>query len=1274
MGKGAVSNAAVAPDDDKPPGGTVGEKEKTEMVSPLKLFRFADALDVFLMATGTVTAIGSGLLMPMWLLSFGGAVDDFNGTDIRGPINEFALQFAIFGVITLCLSTIMIACWAYTGERQSLRIKTAYVKSILRQDIGWFDTHKAGELPTKVAGSLAKINDGMGRKIADILFNLTAFTGSFVVAFFYNWLLSLVMLASLPVLGALTGLMTKAMTSSNKEGQGHYAAAGAIANEVLSGIRTVASLCSEPDEKIRYNSSLSAAKAAGIKSGMEKGIGMGVTFFAFYSVYGVSFWFGAKQVADDIEAQCTEDCTSGGDVIIAIYGMLIAASTLGQMAPGITAFALALSTAVPVFETIDRVPDIDSNSTEGKMLEGDVKGKLELRGVGFSYPARPDDTVFSGINLCIEPGESVALVGASGGGKSTLAKLLLRFYDPTTGSVCLDGEDIKTLNVGSFRRHIGYVGQEPVLFSGSIADNIAKGSIGKGEEKCSKEVIVAAAKAANAHKFITEFPKGYDTDCGEGGLQLSGGQKQRIAIARAIIRDPAILLLDEATSALDSESEKVVQQALDNLRGIKRRTTITVAHRLSTIQNCDRIAVIGGGGVKEIGSHSELMERRGAYTELVQARMGGEDAGVDGTGEETKAEGITRQRSASGINRKGSQDSGLGDWQGQENTKDEEVVKEEEVKKLESDEMKRLWALNRSELPYLALGCFGALFAGATFPMEGVLVASIQSRFYTTDADQLRDDAVLWCSMFFVLAVVAMIGNAAVAYGFVFAGESLTTRLRDMCFTGYLSHHIAWFNEPSNAVGVLTTRLEEDAGKVHNVTGTALGVKVQLGMTLLVAITIGLASSWKIGLISISIIPLMAVAGFVQMQMFTGNNNEGEGQDGGSEAGMILGGSLNNMSTVTAFSMQNDTSTSYEKAIAKTIIRRKKIAIVSGLGFGYSQGMMFWAFGLLFYVGAILVDEGEVTFEGFFRSMFAIISGSFGLGAINVDMDGAAVGRKAARRIFQTADETEGQALNPFDQSGAKPTSCAGKVSFKSVKFAYPSRPDQAVYTDLNLEVTAGDTVALVGMSGCGKSTCLSLLLRLYEADAGDILLDDRSIKELNLHWLRSQCGYVGQEPVLFSGTIRDQIAKGKTNATDDEVIAAAKAANAHDFISEFPDRYDTDIGEKSALLSGGQKQRIAIARAIIGDPPLLLLDEATSALDNESERVVQAALDSLSQARKRTTLVVAHRLSTVQNADQIVVMGGGGVKEKGTHAELTALPGGVYRSLWERQNAMFKA
>ena len=341
-------------------------------------------------------------------------------------------------------------------------------------------------------------------------------------------------------------------------------------------------------EAERFESSLKPAVHAGIQRGLATGIGSGFVWLLTYASYALAFWYGIGLVFDDCSGY------DAGTLNIVFFNALYSALKLGQLLPYIQAFSVARSAATGVYRIIDRIPLIDSSSRQGKCLDR-LEGQVRFEGVDFSYPSRLEVPILNALTLDVPAGRTIALVGPSGCGKSTCIQLLQRFYDPTKGRVLIDGRDLKELNISWLRDQIGVVGQEPSLFDMSVAENIKYGARREGQ-KITQEDIERAARKANADVFIRSLPNGYDTLVGERGAQLSGGQKQRIAIARAIVRDPKILLLDEATSALDTQSELVVQTALEKAR--KGRTTLIVAHRLSTIRNADWIFVFNKGKVE----------------------------------------------------------------------------------------------------------------------------------------------------------------------------------------------------------------------------------------------------------------------------------------------------------------------------------------------------------------------------------------------------------------------------------------------------------------------------------------------------------------------------------------------------------------------------------------------------------------------------------------------------------------------------------------------------
>ncbi|PIA37909.1 hypothetical protein AQUCO_02900040v1 [Aquilegia coerulea] len=1206
--------------------------ENIQKTLPLyKLFSFPDTKDIVLMIIGAIAAVGNGFCMPLMAFLVGRLVDSF-GKNASSPnlvheVSKVALSFVYLGVGSATASFFQLACWMITGERQSARIRNMYLKTILRQDITFFDKEtNTGEVVGRMSGDVVLIQDAMGEKVGKSIQLMASFIGGFLVAFFRGWLLVLVLMSTVPFLVLCGASMSIIVNKLATRGQVAYAEAGAIVEQTIGSIRTVASFTGERQAINRYNKSLNKAYESSVMEGLASGIGIGMVMFIVFSSYGLTAWFGALMVI--------QKGYTGGDVICIIFAVVTSSMALGEASPCIKAFAAGQAAAFNMFETIERKPEIDSFDTSGRMVD-DIRGDIELKDIHFSYPTRPDQKIFAGFSLSIPSGTIMALVGESGSGKSTVISLLERFYDPQAGEILIDGINLKEFQLRWIRGKIGLVSQEPVLFASTIRDNIAY-----GKDNPTMEEIRAAAELANASIFIDKLPQGLETMVGDYGTQLSGGQKQRVAIARAILRDPRILLLDEATSALDAGSERIVQEALDRI--MTNRTTVIVAHRLSTVKNSDVISLIHDGKILEHGSHSELVRLNGAYSQLISLQEMNKESENGSTTDQDDPEGsLDSQRkselylsieSPSG-HQSVSASVGLPAVIKNEETETTELNKTTASEQPHDVPLLRLAYLNKPELPMIILGCVAAIANGSVLPIYGVMFSSLIKIFYEPHA-KLRKDSVFWLWMFVGLGFLGLVASAGRLYLFAIAGGRLIRRVRSMSFEKVVHMEIKWFDDPRNSSSTIGARLSMDAASIRGLVGDTLSLIVQNSASIIIAVVIALEANWQLALLVFVLLPVLVFNGWLYMKFTKGFSADAKIMY--EEASQVTNDAVRNIRTVASFCAEEKVMTLYKSKCELPRRAGIKLGVGTGIVLGLSFFLLFSCYAISFYVGSRLVEDGKTTFTRVFRVFFALAMTAVGVSQTSSLAPDASKAKASTASVFAILDRKS--EIDSSDNSGTTLENVKGNIEFQQVSFTYPSRPDVQILRDLCFTVRSGKTMALIGESGCGKSTVISLLQRFYDMDSGIILLDGTEIQKYQLKSLRKQMGLVSQEPLLFNDTIRANIAYGKEGeATEAEILAAAEAANAHKFISGMSQGYDTLVGERGVQLSGGQKQRVAIARAILKSPKILLLDEATSALDSESERV---------------------------GADSIAVIKNGVIVEKGSHTDLLNIKDGVYGSL----------
>jgi ATP-binding cassette subfamily C protein CydCD len=904
---------------------------------------------------------------------------------------------------------------------------------------------------------------------------------------------------------------------------------------------------------------------------------------------------------------------------------------------------VAMSAAEGIFALLDepvtiRDPGMGSAGA-GEDVDiqlGALAPEITFEGVSFAYEGGRRSAL-QDLSFTLNAGETLGLVGPSGAGKSTVLWLMLRFYDPQRGRVLLDGHDLRELPLEALRRQVSVVTQDTYLFQGTVADNLRL-----GKPDATQQELETAARAASAHDFVVALPSGYDTQIGERGVRLSGGERQRIAIARALLKAAPILVLDEALSSVDAENEAAIQRALDKL--MKGKTTIVIAHRLSSVAGADRILVLDKGRMVENGPHAELAAAGGVYAQLMANQQARPEqdllvATLPSTSTDGAAPDIDREKESPAT----------------AEARQEPAISQTSRPLSQWAIWTRLLGLVRRWWGELGL----SMLLGITYHVSTIAVGAI--------------------SALLVVAVfkggetglhLILLGIFVPLTAFSRWGESWASH--DLAFRLLAEMRIDVYNKleplaPAYLVrrrsGDLMSIVTGDVETVeyffaHVITPVFVAVLVPFGVLITLALV-----AWPLALVLAPFLLLAAISPFFAQQRSERLGEEMRSQLGDLNAHMVDG--IQGMREIVAFGGGRGR---VEETVTKGwAFARHRVRFLQAQA---SHAALIETIAALGGLSVMVAGVWLVVGDQMPRTQLPLVTllalSTFGpIAELTRTLKQLMETLAASRRIFEVHDEPvavrDGPGVMPASQDGLLGSS---SISFQQVSFSYGPREPSALQ-DVTFTTGPGQTVALVGRSGAGKTTSAHMLMRFWDPDSGSIELGGHNLRDFKLDELRRHIALVSQDTFLFNTTIRENLRMARQDATDAEIDEAARLANASEFIEAFPDGYDTLVGERGMRLSGGQRQRISIARAILKDAPVLVLDEATSHLDAVNEQQVREALRRLMSGR--TTLVIAHRLSTVRDADRIVVLDAGRRVEEGTHQQLLET-GGLYAQLVSTQ------
>ena len=1248
-----------------------GQKAKKNLMFDIKdvsvfrlYFHLSEPLEYLLMILGFIGSVAAGAANPVMAYLTGsttneassgtqGNIDSMSDEEKKTFFAEFkksmdkkVKEFMYYGIAAFVATFMSNFFWEYASLRQMHHLKEKYFARILMQEQGWFDQNNAYEFATKVQVQLEQIELGVGEKFGTIVECIATFVAGLIIAFFASWKLTLIILCVAPFLAISIIYMVSSMRKFIFLSRKAYETAGGVAEEVLYNIKTVVSFGHFDFEKQRFGHYIDLVHRLDTQAGCKIAIASaGLNFFYFMSYFAAIIYARTLLTKDDNDIK-------PGDVMTVCFSTTMAVASFGMMAPNINIIQEACIAASDYFTLLERKEQIDTSQSTYKPPRDSVKGRIEFKNIQFTYPSDENKRkILDDLNLVFEPGQKVALVGESGCGKSTTVNLIERLYEPTEGEVLLDGVNINKYDLHYLRSLIGYVQQEPVLFNSPIRDNIIFGRQELIEREFggdTEQLIRSACKEAYAKEFIDKIPEKYDYVVGVKGSKLSGGQKQRIAIARAILCKPKILILDEATSALDNKSEKNVQRALDNISN-KNVTTVIIAHRLSTIQNADVIYAIKDGKVLEKGTHEELLKLNGYYAGMVKSQMNGTDNKKDNMNKKDRHSSVYSAMSSN--------------FENELNKSDDEIKKEKpkKKKKLISVQRGRIFSLYRNRKMLVFLASVASFFAGAVMPSAGFNLSNCINAFASGDKDKIKKRGLFHACMYIVIAVCSAGFMALKMRNFRIIGSHLACSMRKLVINKYLGMHMGFFDKEENAPGALLARLSIDTTQLHCLILIMIGDIVQTAGSVIVGFVLGLIKDYRLMLIALCFMPFIIISAVVSH--YTKQGGRDSYRQINIEAGGILSECVINTKTIFSFNFQKEAVRMYLKVLDLAKKDFLRDSILKGVIIGIGIFSTFCSKATIYHFASVFIRNETLVFED--MTVCVALSVTVSIGCAN-GLRGLVFISKAQKsfdsifRILDTKSEIDVSKEGNENKISAK--NIKGKIEFKNVSFAYPTKPDLNVLKGISFTILPGQAAALVGYSGCGKSTIIQLLERFYDVKdgQGEILIDDINIKDYNLLELREKIGLVSQEPVLFKRNVYENILYGDLNANKDEVLEAAKRAHIEKFFDK------EQMGTKEDPVSGGEKQRLAIARVFLKNPVILLLDEATSALDKESEVEVQKSLFELQKFR--TSISIAHRLSTIVDSDIIFVIENGNIVEQGKHQELLDLHG-KYSTLYKFSN-----
>ncbi|RDW67471.1 ABC transporter ATP-binding protein [Aspergillus mulundensis] len=1225
------------------------------------LIQHSSKRDILLLLIGCLASIVSGVMMPLTTILIGSSIKIYasadettNASDLTRHVNKRVVLLCAIAAGAVVAAYIQTVCWMLASQSISSRIRRAYFRSLLHQDVQSLDDMGVGKLTDTMSSSFTTLQDTLSQKTGVFISSVSTFVSAFIVALVRSWKLALILSTVLPAMFVVTMVISTQVAKNAQSATACILHAHDVVAESVSSVKVVRTLQAQDTLAEKYESSLHRADRALLKKSIWQAAIWTWVFFVRFGVYALALWEGARLfISDNLDM---------GVLINVLYAVIIGTIALSRVSRSLHEFGVAIGLANELFEMISRDKKGVMSMVQEKKHRSRIHGHVSFCGVHFAYSSRPAVPVLDGLDLTIESGQTTALIGHSGAGKSTIAGLIQQFYEPTAGDILIDGLPISSFDPSDLRSQISFLSQEPVFFSMSVLENVRLGLLGtpfeSGTVTDQDKLIEEACELAGIAKVIESLPQGYNTLLGPDGVLLSGGEKQRLAFARAIVRDPRILILDEPTSALDKAAETHIQTVLERVSA--GRTVIVIAHRLHTIKHADSIVVLSQGKVAEQGTHKELLQSGQLYRSLFALHQ-------QGTGEDRA---LSPNSADLGTLRPTTPD-----------------VQEKPALGIENDSIEcismtapgperasifvlllRILRFNQPEWLLLLVGNVGSVISGSLYPFQALLFAkAIVLEQEATSQGDFQRSATRYAVFFFLIALVSGISHGASTFAFSVSFDRMLNRVRSLSFQGILGKGVTWFATDRNSSSSLVFLLLHQYRDLAGLHGVSVSILVEI-ITNMTAVTIfSVVISWKYALVVISVIPLIFVSYYFRihtMRTFLRSITEWH-----RTSTQIACEAITSILTVTSLGAQGHFLNMYDSQLTKASESASLSTWRYSVFFAATQGLIYAVNAFAIWYGARCMEDNSITLYQFFAVFIALTFGAQDSGEALSLLPDLSLAIVAAERVKELSPYQEAKgspsatspasvlttpSLTGHDSIEMEPKDDA--ITFDDVTFRHPNATAPSIQ-NLSVTLITGQTIAIVGPSGSGKSTILNLLAGLYTPTSGTITFRDQDI--ITQH---SSISLVPQDSVLFTGTIKFNITLRNPSASDAQIEAACAQAGILNFILSLPAGFETIVRPQE--LSVGQRQRLTIARALVRDTEIVLFDEPTASLDVESASAIVAAIQTEKRERRKSIVMVAHSPELVMWADVACVVVGGRVVQMGSPGILIKDREGVFTRL----------